>query len=185
MSEKEAKTISIDLGLVNFAYSLFDSNNTLIDFFLIDTHLRFRGAWARCSFISDFLSKYPTLTQMIIERQLPRNITCFAMMYGFVSSFMSLHPEGSVRIVPPIEKFKYLCVKCETKNKNHKKLMVTMVQEYLTHEQKNKFMQLQKKDDVADCILQTNYFGKKVNEDEVKEEKAIDEKFSVEERDER
>jgi hypothetical protein len=150
----DAKIISIDLGMVNLAYSLFASDGTLLDFELINPHTATLSAYGRCEWITKFLKGFQAVDQMIIEKQTPNNIVCFAMMYGFVSAFMVMHPEGKVRVVDPVSKFNNLNVKCDTKNKNHKKLMIQMVKEILSETQLAKFTTLPKQDDVADCIMQ-------------------------------
>jgi hypothetical protein len=75
-------------------------------------------------------------------------------MYGFVSAFRAMHPEGKIRVVDPISKFNNLNVKCDTKHKNHKKLMIQMAKETLSETLLAKFTALPKQDDVADSIMQ-------------------------------
>jgi hypothetical protein len=76
------------------------------------------------------------------------------MMYGFITAFKTLHPVGTVTITHPIQKFKLLGVKCDTRNKNHKKLMVTICKKYLNTEMLQKFDTFDKKDDIADSMMQ-------------------------------
>jgi hypothetical protein len=84
---------SIDLGLVNFVYTIFDEKDNITDFDLIDTKVRFETAAKRCDFIVSFLkNKAENTNKMVIEKQTHLNIVCFALMYGFVSAFKSLHP---------------------------------------------------------------------------------------------
>jgi hypothetical protein len=45
-------------------------------------------------------------------------------------------------------------VKCDIRNKNRKKLMVTMCKKYLNQEMLQKFDTFDKKDDIADSMMQ-------------------------------
>jgi hypothetical protein len=147
-------TISIDLGLVNFAYTTFGESDNIKEFDLIDTRVRFETAAKRCDFIVSFLKSHSGVDKMVIEKQTPLNIVCFALMYGFISAFKSLHPDGEVMVVDPIQKFKLLGIKCDTKNKNHKKAMVEEAKKRLSGENLEKFSKFGKKDDIADSIMQ-------------------------------
>jgi hypothetical protein len=148
------KIISIDLGTKNLAYSLFSSDNTLRDFFIINPHMQTKSAFQRCQFITKFLAQFPTLNLLVIEKQLPQNAVLFALMYGFVSAFMVMHPRGKIQIVSPIAKFDNLNIKCDTKNKNHKRRIVEVLIEYPNEFQKKKLSTFEKKDDIADCVMQ-------------------------------
>jgi hypothetical protein len=147
-------SISIDLGLINFAYTIFDEDDNIKEFNLIDTHMKLETAAKRCDFIVSFLKNHSEVNKMVIEKQTHLNIVCFALMYGFVSAFKALHPEGEVRVVNPIEKFKLLGVKCDTRNKNHKKAMIEEAKKHLTGENLEKFLKYGKKDDIADSMMQ-------------------------------
>jgi hypothetical protein len=91
---------------------------------------------------------------MVIEKQLPQNIVCFALMYGFVSAFKAMHPNGEVCVVAPIDKFRSLGMRCDTRNKNHKKAMVVEAEKHLSGDMLERYKRFPKRDDIADSIMQ-------------------------------
>jgi hypothetical protein len=145
----EVVSLSIDLGIKNIAVSYFNEERKLLDFELIDLHFKKEGASKRCEAIKEFYKQFPKLSTVMIEHQVPANIICYGLMYGFVCGF-----SGSVILVDARNKFQKLKVEYTTKNKAHKKLVVELVKKYLSEEQLVKFNSFRKKDDLADSILQ-------------------------------
>jgi hypothetical protein len=151
--ERKAVAMSVDLGVKNLAFSLFDEDGELVDFDLINTGIGQKTAVERCKWVKNFVSEYPDCKKLVIEKQLPVNVVCFALMYTFVSVFLC-REGGEVVVTPPWVKFGKLGMKMDTQKKAHKKETAEKVLEYLNDEQKEKFRRFWKKDDIADCILQ-------------------------------
>jgi hypothetical protein len=78
-----------------------------------------------------------------------------------------------VNVVDPIQKFKLLGIKCDTRNKNHKKAMVEEAKKHLSGENLEKFLKFGKKDDISDSMMQYLSLKKKSNEKEEQQKENI------------
>jgi hypothetical protein len=141
-------TLSIDIGLSHMAYSLFDDNMTLVDFGFMESDLRNKGILERVNVVKAFLRIFD-IKRLIIEKQTPFNPVCFALMYCFPAAF-----DGKVIVTDPKTKFEVFKAGMNTKNKQHKKDSIELVKQCLSEEHVKKLEEFEKKDDIADSILQ-------------------------------
>lgn len=145
--------LSIDVGRKNLGWAFFGSE---IDFGLFNIDEKCKAvsngevSTARCAVIKRFFKSiidiYGTPDFVIIERQVPNNAVCCCLMYSIITEAQEY---SRVQVIPAWEKFKTFGVKYTTKNKEHKKLSVKMAEELL-----GKKIDLPKKDDIADAVLQ-------------------------------
>ena len=155
-------TLSIDIGLRNLGYALFDKKQDKLSFgvYDVDDHLRNKKKNLVVSrslilrdFIKDLFEKYD-IDSVIIERQVSSNTQAMELMYlltGIITNYTT-----KIKIFDPKLKFMRLNLKYSTKNKAHKKLSVSIVKNYLEANHNDlleEFTIHKKQDDIADAIL--------------------------------
>ena len=118
-------------------------------------------------FVKQIFDNYNVST-VIVERQVNVNTMAMELMYSLVSS---IYPyTRDIIIFDPKLKFTTLSLKYDTKNKQHKKLSVCVVYNYLLHkypEHVNKFMSYTKRDDISDAVLMLLVYVYKNNKQEL------------------
>ena len=153
--------LSIDIGLRNLGYALFDKEQDKLSFgvYDVDGHLRNKKdlVVSRSLILKDFIDslfKEHEITDVIIERQVSSNIQAMEIMYlltGIISNYTT-----HIKIFDPKLKFTRLNLKYSTKNKEHKKLSVAIVKNYIEanyNDLLEEFTTHMKQDDIADAIL--------------------------------
>ena len=104
-------------------------------------------------FVKNMFQTYNIKT-VIIERQINVNTMAMELMYALVSA---IYPyTDNIIIFDPKLKFTTLSLKYDTKNKQHKKLSINIINNYLNKyysQHVNKFMGYTKRDDISDAIL--------------------------------
>lgn len=98
-----------------------------------------------------------SIEKVIIERQSQHNPTAQEIEYMITG--LCLNKTNDIIIFNPINKFSYVNLQYDTKNKAHKKLSIRVVDSLLKNESNSQsenvlefFNELDKKDDVADAI---------------------------------
>lgn len=147
--------ISFDIGIHNLGYAVYDKNNDVLDFALFNINKKTvvdRTITVR-NFIDSLYMKYQ-FDEVIIERQVARNVVAMELMY-LISAFVSIYCEN-IYIIDPKQKFNILNVIYNTKNKEHKKLSINIAHSFLQNcypSMVDKFNSYDKKDDLSDAIL--------------------------------
>ena len=157
--------LSIDIGIHNLGWCVMnttseDEQNTFIDFDLYDIDkennnkdiVLYRTAKVH-EFVKQIFDKYSVST-VIVERQVNVNTMAMELMYSLVSAIYVY--TNNIIIFDPKLKFTTLSLKYDTKSKQHKKLSIYIVYNYLRHKYPdlvNKFMSYSKRDDISDAIL--------------------------------
>ena len=153
--------LSIDIGLKNLGYALFDKDNDKLTFgvYDVDSHLHNKKdlvvsrSLILKDFIKDLFDKYD-IQSVIIERQVSSNTQAMELMYlltGIIANYTT-----KIKIFDPKLKFTRLSLKYSTKNKAHKKLSASIIKNYIETNHKDlleEFSTHKKVDDIADAIL--------------------------------
>lgn len=156
--------LSIDIGIHNIGYAVYDMTTEEIIFGLYDTDSQLTSADKKANvvvtrtkyihmFISCMFSKY-NIQKVIIERQVNNNTMAMELMYLITSAVY--HFCKNIIIFDPKLKFTKLGLTYNTKNKAHKKLSIKIVKNFITkyHPQLlNTFNENAKQDDISDAIL--------------------------------
>ena len=153
--------LSIDIGLRNLGYALFDKEQDKLSFgvYDVDSHLHNKKDLVVSrtlilkEFIKDLFDKHD-IDSVIIERQVSTNTQAMELMYlltGIISNYTT-----QIKIFDPKLKFTRLSLKYSTKNKAHKKLSISIVKKYIEanyNDLLEEFTSHEKQDDIADAIL--------------------------------
>ena len=156
--------LSIDIGIHNIGYAVYDINTKEITFGLYDTDKKLTSADKKANvvvtrtkyihmFISDMFAKY-NIKKVIIERQVNNNTMAMEFMYLITSAVYSYCE--NIIIFDPKLKFTTLGLTYNTKNKAHKKLSIQIVKGYITKYYPHlldTFNENSKQDDISDAIL--------------------------------
>ena len=153
--------LSIDIGLRNLGYALFDKQNGQLTFgvYDVDSHLHNKKdlvvsrSLILKDFIKDLFDKYD-IESVIIERQVSSNTQAMELMY--LLTVIITNYTTKIEIFDPKLKFTRLNLKYSTKNRAHKKLSVSIIKNYLEANHKDlleEFSTHNKLDDIADAIL--------------------------------
>ena len=154
--------LSIDIGIHNLAYALFDDDIVWFDIYDVDNKMkaferRTNVVLSRTKYLHEFVKdifENNNITKVIIERQVPTNTIAMEIMYmltGIVYTYCN-----NIVIFDPKLKFTTIGLPYDTHNKAHKKLSIEIVEKYLENKNKILFDKLQtyeKKDDISDAIL--------------------------------
>lgn len=160
--------VSIDIGIENLAVVVMtDYNNSLSDITLqfdlynLNNYCgRNKIIISRCNAVKSIIktiSQNYIIDKIIIERQVQQNTIAYSMMYGIVSIALFSVSSEDIIIFDPKNKFTSLGISYTTKNKEHKKLSISLINNFLTNIKSKSLLSfnvLVKKDDVADAILQ-------------------------------
>ena len=164
--------LSIDIGRRNLGWAV--GNEESLEFGLYDLDgekNKYLSILARTERIHNFLKslfeKY-NIETVIIEKQVNKNTVAMELMYLFVSAVYFYCKK--VILYQPVKKFTTLAIKYSTKNKEHKKLVVDIVQNYLEKynpEAYEEFKGYRKKDDISDAILMMLTYMYKTDKEEL------------------
>lgn len=167
---KRRKLLSIDIGRKNLGYSiiLYDQSNAISDldisfgiYTIDDLRVPKDIVTYRCEKIKQFfdnLNNDHSLTDIVIERQVPTNTIAMELMYCIVSTAINAVGSENVHIFDPKLKFSYIKEEYTTANKQHKKASIQYAKNVLSKQQDTKNLALMnshsKKDDIADSLNQ-------------------------------
>lgn len=170
-------TISIDIGVKNFAYALgtklkdkkevvypkdsppFNPYMDIITFDVVDFRERSTpmDIMREISILfKELFEKYNIKSEkclIYIERQVPQNTKAFGIMYGLIGLFRGF---GFYNMIVYDPKKKFPNIEYDSKSKEHKKISVEWANSYLKDNSQvelyDKFTKYTKKDDISDCI---------------------------------
>ena len=163
--------LSIDIGVKNLAYAII--TYPAITFDVIDIS-KPNNAVDRCRLIQDLIGniiKENHVSYVVIEKQFSQNTVAMELMYSIITIAITL--TGNAYLFDPKEKFTYLDLEYDTKNKAHKKLSVDIARNFLknleedhfdswnTFQMPYNFEKYKKQDDIADAINQGMIYGLK------------------------
>lgn len=176
--------LSIDIGIHNIGYALYDKENDDLNFGLydIDEHLTKADKKAnvvvtRVKYVNMFVDKIfenNNISKVIIERQVNNNTMAMELMYALTSCIYRYCKD--IVIFDPKMKFKALGLTYTTKNKAHKKLSIQIVDNYINKyypQLVEKFDMNTKQDDISDAILMLLIDMNKNNIDELMKIKNV------------
>ena len=106
------------------------------------------------SFVKEIFTEYPSISMVVIERQVNVNTMAMELMYALTATVYNYCKE--IVIFDPKLKFTTLSLKYSTQNKAHKKLSVAIVHNYLAQNRPHLlplFDNNKKRDDIADAVL--------------------------------
>lgn len=167
--------LSIDIGIHNLGYSIMNTNMSNINFgiFDLDKHIQKSSkniVLDRIKYISMFIKQIfdkLNITKVIIERQVNNNTMAMELMYCIASTCYQYCSD--IVIFDPKLKFTKLRINYDTKNKNHKKLSIKIMRNYITKyypKYLDKFNSYDKQDDIADSLFMLLI---NINEDNITE----------------
>lgn len=146
--------ISVDIGVNNLGIAW--GSSTLDDFMLYTIEAK-----SPVTIISELKSLFIKVMDkddknvLIVEKQMNSNTKAFGLMYGLIGLCTGMKFVDVV-LFDPIQKFAGLNITYDSKKKEHKKISAQMCEDKLRDMQNtdllNKFLQLRKKDDVADAV---------------------------------
>ena len=152
--------LSIDIGIHNLGWCVWNKEDMVFGLYDIDANLPFNDdvVVSRVSVINSFVkeifTEYPSISVVVIERQVNVNTMAMELMYALTATVYNFCKK--IVIFDPKLKFTTLSLKYSTQNKAHKKLSVAIVRNYLANERSHLlplFDCNKKRDDVADAIL--------------------------------
>ena len=106
------------------------------------------------SFVKEIFTEYPSISMVVIERQVNVNTMAMELMYALTATVYNYCKD--IVIFDPKLKFTTLSLKYSTQNKAHKKLSVAIVRNYLAQNRPHLlplFDNNKKRDDIADAVL--------------------------------
>lgn len=170
--------LSIDIGKINLGFAILEASRELHIGILDMTHQtisstneslnnvfkekskrtnlkRIHSVVLQRGFVlKDFIESVQEvfkISKVIIERQSQMNPTAQEIEYMITGLFLSTIQD--IVIFNPVNKFSYVGLKYDTKNKAHKKLSVNVITKLLEATPSEDFFKsLPKKDDVADAV---------------------------------
>ena len=163
--------LSIDIGVKNLAYAII--TYPAITFDVIDIS-KPNNAVDRCRLIQKLIGniiKENNVSDVVIEKQVPQNTVAMELMYSIIT--LALNFTSHIYLFDPKEKFTYLDLEYDTKNKAHKKLSVNIARNFLKFVEEDyfdswnsfqmpyNFEKYKKQDDIADAINQGIVYGLK------------------------
>ena len=168
--------LSIDIGIHNLGYSLFNINDNKLFFDLYDIDNNINNniniVVSRTKIINEFIkilfTKYPDINTVIIERQVNVNTMAMELMYLLTATIYNYCT--NIIIFDPKQKFNKLSIKYNIKNKEHKKLSINIIYNFLLKyhvELIDKFNSFNKKDDISDAIFMLLVYVYKDNKKEL------------------
>ena len=161
--------LSIDIGVKNLAYAIITFPAVTFD--VIDIS-KTKDAIERCRLINRYIGniiKENSIDTVVIEKQFLGNTVAMELMYSIITLALTL--DRRVHLFDPKEKFVYLDLEYNTKNKAHKKLSVNIARNFLKNFENKyscfmfqmlyNFEKYKKQDDIADAINQGLVFALK------------------------
>ena len=142
------RILSVDIGIRNFAFTVYCTEKKE---FVLFRHMdlgKVKDYVARMKELSD-TSPFVTADVILIERQMR---SCMKTM---ATSLRAFHFAKTIPVAP--QSIKKHFKTCMRKHHKNKKAGVLVAQQYLGNK-KEQFQKLKKKDDIADCILQTIWY---------------------------
>ena len=143
------KIVSVDIGTRNFAYTVYDTNQSkFIMFRLLDLRAK-KDLVLEMKEISDSLP-FQEASVILVENQMR------ACMKTMATALRCFHLDKVVRVHPHSVKRHFKTSK--KKHHKNKKAGIEEVRKYLKGASLETFETFKKKDDIADCILQTVWY---------------------------
>jgi len=145
--------LSIDVGIRNFGTSVYDTEKEEFVLFNVQDLKKIKDTVA---LMREMTSKEPftSVDVILVERQMR------AIMKTMATSIRAFHFEKTVMITPQsVKRFFKSSGGCHSKNK---KAAVELARTFLNEKNLALFETLKKKDDIADCIIQTMYYLKRL-----------------------
>jgi Holliday junction resolvasome RuvABC endonuclease subunit len=147
--------LSIDIGIHNLGYALWDTKTLSFGIINIDKYNNMNVV-ERCTKlyleINNLFNKCQFQT-VIIERQVNLNTLAMELMYALTS--IMLYYTEDIIIFDPKLKFTKIRESYNTRNKEHKKKSIAYAKNILTHiNHSNEIDEFEKQDDVSDAITQ-------------------------------
>ena len=155
-------TVSVDVGVKNLAIVIV-TESSAYDFQLFDLtkpRTKLSVAVDRCTKIKNILrniAEQYIIDRIIIERQVKTNVIACNIMYSIISFALSFVPSSDIIMFDPKTKFTLLGISYSTRSKQHKRLSINLVSNFLRNtdqEAFNSFTSFKKQDDLADALLQ-------------------------------
>lgn len=112
------------------------------------------------SFVKEIFDEFPSISTVIIERQVNVNTMAMELMYALTATVYNYCKD--IVIFDPKLKFTMLSLKYSTQSKAHKKLSVEIVRNYLATHHSDLlplFNCNKKRDDIADAVLMLLVYG--------------------------
>lgn len=156
------KILSIDIGIHNLGYSLYDVDNNKLFFDLYDIDEKISKndniILSRTKIINDFVknifTNHNNINTVIIEKQVNVNTMAMELMYLLTATIYNYC--DNIIIFDPKQKFTKLSIKYDVKNKNHKKLSIRIIRNYISkyyNDLLDTFDSYTKRDDISDSVF--------------------------------
>lgn len=156
--------LSIDIGIHNIGYALYNTETDKLNFGLFDTDSKLTKSDKKLNivvsrvkyinmFVKEMFDRYK-ITKIIIERQVNNNTMAMELMYALTATIYNYC--DNIEIFDPKLKFTSLGISYNTKNKAHKKLSISIVNNYIDkyyNYKLNDFEQYNKLDDISDAVF--------------------------------
>lgn len=143
------KILSVDIGIKNFGMSVYCTSVGRFTSFEV----------LRLGKVKDYVAAMRALTStepfvsadvILVENQMRQ---CMRTMATAIRCF---HFDKTIRVAP--QSIKKHFETCTRSHRSNKKAAVVQARQYLSDEMLQRFDELKKKDDIADCILQTMWY---------------------------
>jgi hypothetical protein len=160
------RLISIDIGKNNLGYSLITYGESVIKSIKtglvnIDSHFPKNNiVSSRCYALTEFIEQFiPEEDDIyVIERQSQHNMVAMCLMYSIMTVILQYVEPEQTYVFDPKLKFTTFRKLFSTKNKEHKKLSISIISDFLKNnnfEEPYAFLTSKKKqDDISDSLLQ-------------------------------
>lgn len=147
------KVLSIDIGIRNFAMSLYCTNEKKFILFVVKDLIKIKDCVAR---MKQLTAEEPFLSAdvILVENQMR------SVMRTMATSIRAFHFNKTIMIAP--QSVKRFFSSGTKKHSSNKKVAVNLARGFLKKKNLAEFEAFRKKDDIADCVLQTIYYLKKI-----------------------
>lgn len=154
--------LSIDIGKKNLGYSIYDGINLEFGIFNITQQLKLLKLKQNIegrntvliNWLNEIKSKYNRFDRIIVEKQIIRNVVAMCIQSCIIT--FGLMNSIDVFTFDPKNKFTFTGDNYNSKNKEHKKLVVKYTTNLLTKLYPDKldyFNSIPKQDDISDSII--------------------------------
>lgn len=154
--------LSIDIGKKNLGYSIYDGTNLEFGIFNITQQLKLLKLKQNIegrntvliNWLNEIKSKYNRFDKIIVEKQIIRNVVAMCIQSCIIT--YALINSIDVITFDPKNKFTFTGDNYNSKNKEHKKLVVKYTINLLTKLHPDKldyFNSIPKQDDISDSII--------------------------------
>lgn len=161
MDIKPFTILSIDIGKKNLGYSIYDGTNLEFGMYNITQQIKLSKLKQNIegrntvliNWLNEIKSKY-TINKIIVEKQIIRNVVAMCIQSCIIS--FGLMNSIEVFTFDPKNKFTFSGDNYNSKNKEHKKLVVKYTTNLLTKLYPDKlelFNSIPKQDDISDSII--------------------------------